>query len=125
MEKRVSDTGRENCKYTYELNLNHIIELIEKRRQEGLSFDDIVIAVINIEDINGNQVVKELIPGFDWKQIYTHGQMSFVREIFDKALMQEVIETFDQLAVEKLKVFAGVPVIIIDHNVAEIFPIPK
>ena len=63
------------------------------------------------------------MPDHNWQQYRDKGEIPFARGLAMKEGMIEMIATFDKEASEKIAQIEGIPVIIIDHGVVEIFPV--
>lgn len=83
----------------------------------------VVIVLINVDSPYGGEIAEVLMPGHDWQQYRDQGQIPFARGIVMKEDMIEMIALFDKEASEKITKIESVPVVVIDHSVAEIFPV--
>ncbi len=63
------------------------------------------------------------MPGHDWQQYRDKGETPFARGLAMKEGMVEMIAAFDKEAAEKIKQMKEIPVIVMDYNVVEIFPV--
>ena len=114
-------TLKQNCVKTFENSKNQLLllknKVIEKKRHEC------VLIVMNLSDINGRALDESFMSNPQWKtkraEIHTH----YILFEAKKNGTIKMIETFDKEASKKLIATQGIPVVIIDYEVAEIFEI--
>lgn len=117
----IKAVNKHNCKNTFDMNADRIEHFKNRIVEKGLTADKIVIVVINVDDANGGPIADMLMPGFNWQEFRDRGEIPFARGLATRPGMQDVLESFDKDASEKLKTMDGVAVIVVDHNVAEVF----
>jgi len=115
--------GKHNCRGTYEMNEERVEHFCNRIKEKGLSPADIVIVLINVDDPHGRYLADALMPGHDWQSIRDQGQIPYARGLAKREGIQEIVETFDQDAAEKLAALGDdkVGVVVVDHQVAEVF----
>lgn len=118
--------GKENCRIIYEdpeqqERIKHFANRIAHR---GLSNNDVVIALISVDDIYGRPLANHLMPGMDqmWQDFRDKGQKPFARGIVMRREMEETVSYIDKEAGSKLKEHKGVAVVVIDSGTVDIFP---
>lgn len=118
--------GKENCRFIYEdpeqqERIKHFTKRIAYR---GLSNNDVVIALISVDDIYGRPLANHLMPGMDqmWQEFRDKGQKPFARGIVMRREMEETVSYIDKEAGSKLKEYNGIAVVVIDSGTVDIFP---
>lgn len=114
--------GKENCKRTLELNIDRVQHFKQRITDRGLTADQVVIVVINVDDVNGGPLADLLMPGTNWQEIRDRGEIPFARGLAGREGIQEILETLDEEAAKKLRSLQGVAVVVVDHSTAEVFP---
>lgn len=113
--------NKHNCKNTYDLNSDRIEYFKKRITEKGLSPDNVVVVVINVDDVNGGPVADILMPDFNWQEIRDRGETPFARGLASRDGMQKILQAFDDEAAYKLDKAIDVAVVVIDHQVAEVF----
>jgi hypothetical protein len=113
---------KENCRTTFQLHSDHIAHLKNRMVERGLTPAEAVIAIMNVDDVNGDVIANVLMPNFDWQAIRAGGGIPFAKGLFKREGFQDLLGTFDVPAAEKLKNMTDAAVVVIDHTVAEVFP---
>jgi len=113
--------SKQNCYNTLELNNDRVEHFKGRITERGMTAADVVIVVVNVDDVNGGPLADILMPGFNWQEIRSRGEIPFARGLVNRKGMQEILSNFDKEAAEKLENMAGVAVVVVDHGVAEIF----
>ena len=114
--------GKQNCRNTLELNADRVEHFKRRLAERGMTADQAVIVLLNVDDVHGGPIADILMPGYNWQEIRDNGQIPFARGLAMRESIQEVIGTFDKDAATKLKAMSGVAVVVVDHGVAEVFP---
>ncbi len=112
-----------NCERTLQLNKERIDHFKRRFFDKGLSPNEHCLVVINVDDHNGAEIADVLMDGFDWQAIRDRGEVPFARGINSIQLMEEVLKTFDDLAWKKLNDSRELVAVVVDHGVAEVFPV--
>jgi hypothetical protein len=115
--------GKHNCRNTIELNADRIEHFKRRLTERQLSPSDVVIVILNVDDIHGSLLAEALMPGTDWQEYRDRGEIPFARGLAERAGITESIDHFDQEAGAKLRDEAGLAVVVVDHGVAEVFPV--
>lgn len=115
--------NKSNCENTYLNQIDRIQHFKNRIAEKQLNSKSVVINVINVDSLYGNDIAEALMPGHDWQQYRDKGEAPFARGLAMKEGMIKMIATFDKEAAEKIKQMKNVPVIVMDHNVVEIFSI--
>jgi hypothetical protein len=112
-----------NCRGTFDINVDRVVHFKSRMAERGLSADQVVVVLLNVDDINGGPLADALMPGTDWQSFRNQGQVPFARGLAGRSGIQEVVAVFDREAAEKLEAMRGVHVVVVvDHGVAEVFP---
>lgn len=119
----IAGIGKAQCKDTFDLNKDRVEHFKQRFVERGFTADSVVIAILNVDDPNGELIADILMPGTDWQAIRDQGMTPFARGLAARKFIQEALELFDALAAEKLKAVHSLAVVVVDHNVAEIFEV--
>lgn len=114
---------KQNCRRTLVLNAGRVAHFKKRLTERGLTASDAVIMIVNVDDFYGGPLADALMPGMNWQEIRDRGEVPFARGLAGREGIQEAIATFDQEAAEKLQEMTDVAVVVVDHGVAEVFPI--
>ncbi|MCX6736226.1 MAG: hypothetical protein NTZ13_04040 [Candidatus Parcubacteria bacterium] len=112
---------KHNCKNTLELNSERVKNFKQRVIERGMTAEQVVIILLNVDDTNGGEIAKMLMPGFNWQEIRDKGEVPFTRGLAGREGIQEVLEAFDEEAAAKLREMKQVAVVVVDHGVAEVF----
>lgn len=113
--------NKSNCKTTFDTHAERIEYFKKRVTEKKLDPKTVVITVINVDSPYGTDIAEALMPGFDWQQFRDKGEVPFARGLAMKEGMVEMIAVFDKEAAKKIDEVEGIPVIVVDHSVAEIF----
>jgi hypothetical protein len=113
--------GKHNCKGTFEANKDRVAHFVTRIEEKGLTPDDVVIVILNVDDARGADIAEILMPGHNWQEYRDRGEIPFARGLADRGGIQAMLEHFDDDAANELAVIEGVAVVVVDHAVAEIF----
>ncbi|MFH1401793.1 MAG: hypothetical protein ABIG40_02420 [Parcubacteria group bacterium] len=112
---------KHNCRNTLELNADRVKHFKKRLVERGMTADQAVIVLLNVDDVHGGPLVNVLMPGFNWQEIRDRGEVPFARGLAMRESIQEVLSTFDKEAATKLQGMSDVAVVVVDHGVAEVF----
>jgi hypothetical protein len=116
--------NRSNALGTFELNKDRIAHFkarsVEIAAARGLTPDDMVIVILNVNDRIGGQLAEALMPGYDWQSMRDRGEIPFARGLATRAPIQHLLDVFDPDAADTLRAFVGLAVVVIDYDVARI-----
>lgn len=113
---------KHECQFTYEDNKDHVERFKNRVVALGKTADEVVIVLINVDDFYGGPIADKFMPGVNWQQIRDQGTIPFARGIVEREGMLKILERFDQMAAAKLRTMKQLAVVIVDHEVAEVFP---
>jgi hypothetical protein len=113
--------GKYNCLGTLKAQRERVQHFINRMNVLERSPEDVVIVLINVDDIHGRHLADILMPGHDWQQYRSKGEVPYARGLAERAGIQEAIGLIDQDAGEKLKKHKGIAVVVVDFDTAEIF----
>jgi hypothetical protein len=112
---------KKNCTNTFIQNIDRIIHFRQRLTERGMTPDQAVIVIFNVDDIHGGPLADILMPNFNWQEIRDKGQIPFARGLAMRDWTQEAI-SFDKEAATKLKkIKDDVAVVVVDYGVVEIF----
>lgn len=113
--------GRANCANTVALNHDRISYFAGRMATLNKSPDEFVIVILNVDDPNGEVVAEVLMPGHDWDQIRSLGQVPFARGLASRKFIHDCLDIFDTEARDQLDAMKGLIVaVVVDHGVAVI-----
>jgi hypothetical protein len=111
-----------NCQRTLELHAERVAYFKTRMEERGLTANEAVIVVLNVDDVHGGQITEMLMPGpQNWQEIRDRGEIPFARGIAMREGIQEILSEFDKEAAKKLAGMKDVAVVVVDRGVAEIF----
>jgi hypothetical protein len=113
--------GKAQCKGTFEANLDRVEHFKNRFKALGLTADEFVIVILNVDDLHGGPLAYRLMPNADWQSVRSLGQTPFARGLVNRKCVQEYLGLFDPTAAEKLRAMQNLAVVVIDYEVAEIF----
>jgi hypothetical protein len=114
--------SKHNCRSTLELNADQVTHFKSRLGGRGMTADQAVIVLLNVDDVHGSPIADMLMPGFNWQEIRDRGEIPFARGLADRDGIQGVLGTFDSDAATKLLAMSDIAVVVVDHGVAEVFP---
>ncbi len=112
---------KHNCKNTLELNAERVKHFKQRVIERGMTAEQVVIVLLNVDDMIGGEIAEILMPGFNWQEIRDRGEVPFARGLAGREGIQDVLEAFDKEASTKLRKMKQVAVVVVDHGVAEVF----
>ncbi len=115
--------NKSNCENTYLAQIERVQHFKNRIAEKQLDPTTVVINLINVDSPYGVEIAEALMPGHDWQQYRDKGEIPFARGLAMKEGMIEIIATFDKEAAEKITKVEGIPVIVVDHCVVEIFSV--
>ncbi len=110
-----------NCQFTFDMNINRVCHFNKRISELNRTPEELVITVINVDDVHGSHIAEILMPGYNWQEIRDRGEIPFARGLADRKGIQDILESFDKEAANKLKMKQGVAIVVVDNGVAEIF----
>jgi len=113
--------GKHNCKNTLQINADRVAHFKQRLEDRGMTPEQGVIVLLNVDDVHGGPLADMLMPGHNWQEIRDRGEVPFARGLAMRDGIQEILDTFDKNAAEKLRDMTTVAVVVVDHGVAEVF----
>ena len=117
----ISAVEKHNCRNTLELNADRVEHFKRRLTERGMTPDQAVIVLLNVDDVHGGPLADALMPGHNWQEIRDKGEVPFARGLAMRDGIQEALGIFDKDAATKLKNMNDVAVVVVDHGVAEVF----
>ncbi len=117
----IGAVGKYNCKNTLEINSDRVDHFKQRLTERGMTADEAVIVLLNVDDVHGGPLADVLMPGHDWQEIRDRGEVPFARGLAVRNGIQQALGIFDEDAAMKLKGMTEVAVVVVDHGVAEVF----
>jgi hypothetical protein len=118
----ITAVGKHNCKATLEANADRVAHFKQRLSDRGMTAADAVIVLLNVDDPNGAVLADVLMPGHNWQEIRDRGEVPFARGLAMREGIQEALAALDPEAAAKLREMTEVAVLVLDHQVAEVFP---
>lgn len=113
--------GKHNCRSTLEMNADRVEHFKGRLAERGLTPQDAVITVINVDDPQGAVLAEALMPGHDWQAYRDRGEVPFARGLASTEGVQGFLDVIDEEAATKLREMTDPSVVVVDHGVAEVF----
>ena len=117
----INAVGKHNCKNTLGINADRVEHFKQRLAELGMTADQAVIVLLNVDDIHGGPLADVLMPGHNWQEIRDRGEIPFARGLAMRKGIQKALSAFDKEAATKLRGMVDVAVVVIDHGVAEVF----
>lgn len=117
----IGAVGKRNCQHTLDLNADRVVHFKQWLSDRGLTAADTVIVLLNVDDPNGAVLADLLMPGHNWQEIRDRGEVPFARGLAMRPGIEEALAVFDKEAAEKLRAMTEIAVVVVDHQVAEVF----
>lgn len=117
----INAVEKHNCCNTLELNIDRVEHFKQRLTERGMTPDQAVIVILNVDDVHGGPIAEMLMPGHNWQEIRDRGEVPFARGLAMRNGIQGALEIFDQDAATKLQNMNDVAVVVVDHGVAEVF----
>ena len=117
----IGAVSKHNCKNTLEINADRVEHFKRRLAERGMTPDQAVIVLLNVDDVHGGPLADVLMPGYNWQEFRDRGEVPFARGLAMREGIQEALGTFDKDAEAKLKGMTDVAVVVVDHGVAEVF----
>ncbi len=112
---------KHNCRNTLEMNADRVSHFRNRLAERGMTADEAVIVLLNVDDVHGGQLAEVLMPGHNWQEIRDQGEIPFARGLAMREGIQEALAAFDADAATKLQEMTNVAVVVVDRGVAEVF----
>jgi len=117
----ISAVEKHNCRNTLEMNADRVEHFKRRLTERGMTPDQAVIVLLNVDDVHGGPLADALMPGHNWQEIRDKGEVPFARGLAMRDGIQEALGAFDKDAATKLQSISDVAVVVVDHGVAEVF----
>lgn len=112
---------KHNCRNTFRVNADRVAHFKQRLSELGMTADQAVIVLLNVDDVHGGPLADVLMPGQNWQEIRDRGEVPFARGLAGREGLQHAISFFDEEAADKLKGMTEVAVVVVDRGVAEVF----
>ena len=122
----IKAVARHNCHLTFEGQVERVAHFKRRIAEKGLSPNDVVIVLLNVNDSHGKMLADILMPGQDamWQSMRDEGQIPFARGLAAREGIETAITALDQEIGDKLSAMKGkVAVVVVDHGVVEAFEV--
>lgn len=117
----ISAVEKHNCRNTFDMNADRVAHFKQRLADRGMTPDQAVIVLLNVDDPHGGPLADVLMPGHSWQEIRDRGEVPFARGLAMRPGIQEALAAFDKNAATKLQTITDVAVVVVDHGVAEVF----
>lgn len=110
------------CNTVHEYNSNRIQHFKERLLFKKLPVSEWLIIIANVDDQHGKVVANALMPGYDWDQYRSIGQVPYARGLTTRVYIQSVLDVIDPVAAEELRAVTDkVITVVIDAGIAVVF----
>lgn len=113
--------AKSNCRNTFEMNADRVQHFKGRIQERGLSAEQFLIVLLNVDDLHGGPIAELLMPNHNWQEYRDRGEVPYARGLAQRSGIQEIIGKFDTEAATKLSGMKGTAVAVVDHGVAEVF----
>lgn len=110
-----------NCRNTLVINAERVEYFKRRLTERGMTPDQAVIVLLNVDDVHGGPLADILMPGHNLQEIRDRGEVPFARGLAMREGIQHALGAFDKDAALKLQSMTDVAVVVVDHGVAEVF----
>lgn len=115
--------AKHNCRTLLEMNADRIKHFRQRAVDLGYTDKQVCIAILNADDAHGRILADMSMPRHDFQQYRDRGELPVARGLVTRDGMEAALSTFDDQAAVKLQEFEGLAVVVVDHGVAEVFPV--
>lgn len=119
----IKAANRENCRKTYDLNLDRINHFKQRFIDRQDSPEDVCIVVINVDDSYGKEISDILMPNVNWQEYRDRNEVPFARGLASKPFVVAYIDEciMNSNAAKMLNDMQTLAVVVIDWQNVEIF----
>lgn len=117
----IQTVSKYNCHNTLKLNADRVEYFKKRLAERGLTADQTVIVILNVDDVHGGPLADILMPGYNWQEIRDKGEIPFARGLAMRHGIQTILGAFDKNAATKLQGMHEMAVVVVDYGVAEVF----
>ena len=114
----VHAVAKQDCEVALGLNSDRIAHFKERAAIRGLSADQFVILILDVDDVYGGAMAECLMPGHDWQTYRDRGETPFARGLVNRDLVTEWLLIFDHTAYEELEEATKLSVVVVAYGVA-------
>lgn len=119
------DVAKHNCGGLFDANAERIQHFARRVQERGLTAQEVVITVINVDDVHGRILADMLLPGHDWQAYRDRGEIPVARGLSGRDGIQGALALIDADAAKKLQEAAGLCVVVVDQGTAEVYQISQ
>jgi hypothetical protein len=112
---------KHNCRGTLDMNADRVAHFKSRLAERGLTPQEAVITLVNVDDPQGAVLAEVLMPSHDWQAYRDRGEVPFARGLASREGVQDFLDVIDEEASAKLRDVTELSVVVVDHGVAEIF----
>ena len=113
--------AKSNCEKTFLDQIERIQKFKNHIVEKQFNPANVVIVLSNVDTSYGCSIAEVLMPGRKWPICCDKGEKIFARGFATKERMIEVVTPFDKESAEKITQVKGIPVVVVDYSVIEIF----
>lgn len=104
--------------------LNRVWYFEERMKQRGLTFEDWVIFILDVDDIHGGPLANRLMPGHNWQKIRDLGQTPIARGLADREFIQEVVDSISKRVGDGMRELHETVVVVMTAGKVGVFSVP-
>lgn len=115
--------NRENCRKTYDLNLDRINHFKQRFIDRQDNPEDVCVVIINVDDCYGKEISDILMPNVNWQEFRDRDEVPFARGLASKPFVIAYIDEYimNSNAAKMLNDMQTLAVVVIDSQNVEIF----
>ena len=119
----VQAVNKHNCLNTLTLHRDAVIRFLLRAQELELDPAETTVVIINVDDVNGGPIADVLMPNNEaqWQALRDDGEVPFARGLANREGMLLALAHFDPAAAAKMEKLESIPVIVVDHAVAEVY----
>jgi len=117
----IRGVNKHSCSLTHDANGDRVSHFKQRAAERGMTHDQVVIVVLNVDDVNGGMLAEALMPGFNWQEVRDKGEIPYARGLAERPGIQGALEHIDENAALKLQHMKQLAVVVVDHGTADVF----
>lgn len=113
-------TAKQNCRLLFEANQDRVAHFSRRIDERGLTPQEYVIVLLNVDDVHGGALAEVLMPGHNWQEYRDRGEIPMARGLASREFLQKGLDLVDKKAADKLRAMPGKAVVVMHQGVAEV-----
>ena len=117
----IQAVNAQNCRAFYQANADGVTHFCQRFREKGYRPADVCMIIADVDDPNGAQVADVTMPGHDWDSVRAQGLRPVARGLYDREIIQKMVEIIDPIAGEQMRTINGLVAAVVSSGTALIF----